>query len=161
MFDLGIDKMIVVAVLVGLIMGPERLRELRRALPRHIGRIHALYQQGRAQVVDELDELAPDWREYDPRALHPRRILKDIAAGTTAPATTAATVPGERPGEATAAPERGDEDAPWTPPVGGPTTAGEGEQMSRKRAGSPPAETVPVPPAGPQPPVAPPGPESD
>ncbi|MDU0344667.1 hypothetical protein RWH44_03015 [Microbacterium sp. KSW2-29] len=160
MFDLGIDKMIVVAVLVGLIMGPERLRELRRALPRHIGRIHALYQQGRAQVVDELDELAPDWREYDPRALHPRRILKDIAAGTTVPATTSA-VPGELPGEATAAPERGDEDALWTPPVDGPTTAGEGEQMSRKRAGSPPAETVPVPPAGPQPPVALPGPESD
>ncbi|MFF7681929.1 twin-arginine translocase TatA/TatE family subunit [Microbacterium sp. NPDC007973] len=83
MFDLGIDKMIVVAVLVGLIMGPERLRELRRALPRHIGRLHAMYQQGRAQVVDELNELAPDWREYDPRPLHPRRILKDIASGAT------------------------------------------------------------------------------
>lgn len=88
MFDFGIDKMIVVAVLVGLIMGPERLRELRRALPRHVGRIHALYLQGRAQVVDELNELAPDWREYDPRQLHPRRILQDLNAAATASTTT-------------------------------------------------------------------------
>ncbi len=100
MFDLGIDKMIVVAVLVGVIMGPERLRELRRALPRHIGRLHALYQQGRAQVVDELDELAPDWREYDPRPLHPRRILKDIASGATESAISPAES-GEHPGGAT------------------------------------------------------------
>lgn len=102
MFDFGIDKMIVVAVLVGLIMGPERLRELRRALPRHVGRIHALYLQGRAQVVDELNELAPDWREYDPRRLHPRRILQDLDAAATASSTEPADQmrSGGEPGEA-------------------------------------------------------------
>lgn len=102
MFDLGIDKMIVVAVLVGLIMGPERLRELRRALPRHVGRIHALYLQGRAQVVDELNELAPDWREYDPRQLHPRRILQDLNAASTASSSTSAeqVISSGEPGEA-------------------------------------------------------------
>ncbi|SDO47035.1 hypothetical protein SAMN04487848_1046 [Microbacterium sp. ru370.1] len=102
MFDFGIDKIIVVAVLVGLIMGPERLRELRRALPRHVGRIHALYLQGRAQVVDELNELAPDWREYDPRQLHPRRILQDLNAAATASSTTSAGQmrSGGEPGEA-------------------------------------------------------------
>ncbi len=98
MFDFGIDKMIVVAVLVGLVMGPERLRDLRRSLPQYVGRIHALYQQGRTQVVDELNELAPDWREYDPRQLHPRRILQDLnaaAAASTAPEVSSAGGEGE------------------------------------------------------------------
>ncbi|WP_136585898.1 Sec-independent protein translocase subunit TatA/TatB [Microbacterium hydrothermale] len=98
MFDFGFDKMIVVAVLVGIILGPERLRELRRALPRHLGRLHELYQQGRAQVVDELNEFAPDWREYDPRQLHPRRILQDLNAAAAASAVERATSRGG-PGE--------------------------------------------------------------
>ena len=131
MFDLGIDKMIVVAVLVGLIMGPDRLRELRRALPRHIGRLHALYQQGRAQVVDELDELAPDWREYDPRSLHPRRILNDIAAGTTAPATLS-TVPGEAAGETPGEPERNAAGAPRDVPATAPVIARGNEKTDRE-----------------------------
>lgn len=78
MFDIGIDKLLIVGVLVGLILGPERLREWRRSIPRTIGRVHALYLQGKAQVVEDLNELAPDWREYDPRLLHPRRILRDL-----------------------------------------------------------------------------------
>lgn len=103
MFDFGIDKMIVVAVLVGLIMGPERLRDLRRSLPQHIGRLHALYLQGRAQVVDELNELAPDWREYDPRQLHPRRIIQDLnaaAAASAPPEVSSGVGPGEPLGRA-------------------------------------------------------------
>ena len=103
MFDFGIDKMIVVAVLVGLIMGPERLRDLRHSLPQHIGRLHALYLQGRAHVVDELNELAPDWREYDPRQLHPRRILQDLnaaAAASAPPEVSSGVGPGEPLGRA-------------------------------------------------------------
>lgn len=90
MFDIGIDKLVVVGILVGLIMGPERLREWRRALPRHLGRLYALYQQGRSQVVSELDDLAPDWREYDPRQLHPRSVLRDLEETAKAAADAAA-----------------------------------------------------------------------
>lgn len=79
MFDFGLDKLLLVGILVGVILGPSRLRELRQTIPRSLGRLHALYLEGRSQVVDELDDLAPDWREYDPRALHPRRILRELA----------------------------------------------------------------------------------
>nr|WP_235561574.1 hypothetical protein [Microbacterium sp. Leaf436] len=78
MFDMGMDKLIFVGVIVGLIIGPERLREWRHSLPRAVGRMHALYLQGKSQVVDDLNELAPDWREYDPRLLHPKRIIRDL-----------------------------------------------------------------------------------
>lgn len=99
MFDIGIDKLVVVGVLVGLIVGPERLREWRRALPRQLGRLYALYQQGRSQVVSELDDLAPDWREYDPRQLHPRSVLRDLEetakSAAIATSTTVATAASE------------------------------------------------------------------
>lgn len=75
---MGMDKLIFVGVIVGLIIGPERLREWRHSLPRAVGRMHALYLQGKSQVVDDLNELAPDWREYDPRLLHPKRIIRDL-----------------------------------------------------------------------------------
>lgn len=80
MFGIELDKLIFVGVLIGLIMGPARLVEWRRKLPQMVGRMHALYQQGRAQVTRDLDDMAPDWREYDPRQLHPRRILRELGA---------------------------------------------------------------------------------
>lgn len=80
MFGIEFDKLLLVGILVGVIVGPARLREWRRKLPQIVGRVHALYQQGRAEVTKDLDELAPDWREYDPRQLHPRRILRDLGA---------------------------------------------------------------------------------
>ena len=105
MFDFGLDKLLLVGILVGVILGPARLLELRQTIPRSLGRLHALYLEGRSQVVDELDDLAPDWREYDPRALHPRRILRELAdtaardaAAAEEKATSAGTV-GEVQGE--------------------------------------------------------------
>lgn len=80
MFGIELDKLIFVGVLIGLIVGPARLVGWRRKVPQMVGRVHALYQQGRAQVTRDLDEMAPDWREYDPRQLHPRRILSELGA---------------------------------------------------------------------------------
>lgn len=80
MFGIELDKLIFVGVLIGLIVGPARLVEWRRKVPQIVGRVHALYQQGRAQVTRDLDDMAPDWREYDPRQLHPRRILRELGA---------------------------------------------------------------------------------
>lgn len=80
MFGIDLDKLILVGVLVGLIVGPTRLKEWRRKLPQLVGRVHALYQQGRADVTRDLNELAPDWRDYGPRQLHPRRILAELQA---------------------------------------------------------------------------------
>lgn len=81
MFDIGIDKLMVVGVLVGLIAGPERLLSWSRTVMHGIGRMRAAYQQGKVSVVSELNELAPEWRDYDPRRLHPRRILREALEG--------------------------------------------------------------------------------
>lgn len=80
MFGIELDKLLFVGILIGLIVGPARLVEWRRKLPQMVGRVHALYQQGKAQVTRDLDDMAPDWREYDPRQLHPRRILRELGA---------------------------------------------------------------------------------
>ena len=131
MFDMGIDKLVIVGILIGVIAGPARLREWRRALPRFVGRVHALYQQGRSQVVGELDELAPDWREYDPRQLDPRRILRDLgeeAARATAPAPEGAKsgpIAGVRAGEEASDDHRRDRPDDTTDGVGGDVQEGD------------------------------------
>lgn len=105
MFGIDVDKLLLVGILVGLIVGPTRLRGWRRELPRIVGRVHALYQQGRADVTRDLDDLAPDWREYDPRQFHPRRILRDLGADVRREAESVLTGAngteqrGESPGE--------------------------------------------------------------
>lgn len=123
MFDFGLDKLLLVGILVGVILGPSRLRELRQTIPRSLGRLHALYLEGRSQVIDELDDLAPDWREYDPRALHPRRILRELAdtaardAATGGEKTTADAAQGESEGEGGDAKERRESSAGSPHPV--------------------------------------------
>lgn len=137
MFDLGWDKLIVVGILIGLVAGPERLREWRRSVPRTIGRWHALYQQGRAQVVEDLDELAPDWREYDPRLLHPRRILKDLTDAARQEAVRTEREPQEAMPTGDAGVPTGEfatEESRVDGEVGGPTESVDGDPQGHSTA---------------------------
>jgi sec-independent protein translocase protein TatB len=108
-FGIELDKLLFVGVLVGLIVGPTRLNEWRRKLPQVVGRVHALYQQGRAQVTRDLDDMAPDWREYDPRQLDPRRVLRELGADVRKAAESdgGRVGSGPRPGEAPVESEAG------------------------------------------------------
>jgi len=92
-FDMGWDKLLLVGLLVGLVAGPERLLEWSRTAVRLLGRVRGAYQEGKAQVVGELDDVAPDWRSYDPRQVDPRRIIRDALL---APPPTAAPESGDR-----------------------------------------------------------------
>ncbi|MDZ5146123.1 Sec-independent protein translocase family protein [Microbacterium testaceum] len=76
MFDLGWDKIVLVGILVGLVAGPERLVAWSKTAVQLLGRIRGAYQDGKSNVVGELDQFAPDWRTYDPRQIDPRRIIK-------------------------------------------------------------------------------------
>lgn len=80
MLEIGFDKLALVALLVGVIAGPDRLVQWSRAFVSGMRRVRAAYQGGKSRLVDELDTAAPDWRELDPRKFHPRRILRDITA---------------------------------------------------------------------------------
>lgn len=66
MFDMGWDKLLLVGLLVGLVAGPERLLAWSRTAVQMLGRLRGAYREGKAQVVGELDQFAPDWRSYDP-----------------------------------------------------------------------------------------------
>ncbi|MEX0153023.1 Sec-independent protein translocase TatB [Microbacterium sp. LMI1-1-1.1] len=102
MFDMGWDKLLLVAMLVGLVAGPERLMGWSRSAVQFLGRAREAYRAGKAQVVGELDQFAPDWRSYDPRRMDPRRIIRDaLEGGEPAPPVAA------QPAEASAAPTIG------------------------------------------------------
>lgn len=89
MFDIGWDKLLLVAMLVGLVAGPERLMDWSRSAVQFLGRAREAYRTGKATVVGELDQFAPDWRSYDPRRMDPRRIIRDALEGGEPPATPA------------------------------------------------------------------------
>ncbi len=81
MFDMGWDKLLLVGLLVGLVAGPERLLAWSRTAVQMLGRLRGAYREGKAQVVGELDQFAPDWRSYDPRQMDPRRIIRSALEG--------------------------------------------------------------------------------
>lgn len=136
MFGIEFDKLLFVGILVGLIVGPARLNEWRRRLPQIVGRVHALYQQGRAQVTRDLDDLAPDWREYDPRQFHPRRILRELGADVRRDAESdgVRVGPGRDPGESPVEPRPGTVGEPsHRPSPGGPGDRAEVSVHSPRR----------------------------
>jgi sec-independent protein translocase protein TatB len=77
MFDIGMEKFLLIAVAVGLIAGPERLVSWMRTLSTYARRFRDAFREGKSQVTGELDRAAPDWRSLDPRRVDPRRIIRD------------------------------------------------------------------------------------
>lgn len=78
MLGIELDKMLVVVVLVGVIAGPQRLLMWSRSAIHWLRRARVMYRDGKNQIARELDEMAPDWREMDPRKLHPKRMLHEV-----------------------------------------------------------------------------------
>ncbi|MFD2758452.1 Sec-independent protein translocase family protein [Gulosibacter faecalis] len=105
MFGLTLEKLVIVAIIAAMIIGPIRLpgaakrlsefvRSFRRALDDTCSRVAA--DAGVADLRTELDEL--DLRQYDPRRII-REALETPAAGdkTTASVTSAEAVPASAP----------------------------------------------------------------
>ncbi|GAA0492553.1 Sec-independent protein translocase TatB [Microbacterium aurantiacum] len=78
-FGLTIEKVILIAVVGGLLIGPERLPGLAAQLAALVKRVREFGQsaQGRLkeQMGEEFDEV--DWKRLDPRQYDPRRIIRD------------------------------------------------------------------------------------
>ena len=105
-FGLTIEKLVVIAVIAALLIGPERLPQYAEALARFTTRAREFLRGARTRVQDEMgpefDDV--DWRKLDPRQYDPRRIIRealldDPPTTTVRAAGVAATVAG-----ATAAP---------------------------------------------------------
>lgn len=78
LFGLTIEKIVVLAVVAAMIVGPERLPRYAEMLAQFAGRARAFLASTKARARDELgdDFDGVDWRSLDPRQYDPRRIVR-------------------------------------------------------------------------------------
>lgn len=102
---LGLDfeKLLLIAAVAAMILGPQKLPGLARQFARFVVRARGWVDDAKGRVKDELgdDMGAVDWRQLDPRQYDPRRIIRQAlleeptpAAPVLAPATTTTPAPG-------------------------------------------------------------------
>ncbi len=79
MFDINGAEFIVLAVIVLIVVGPERLPEYAAQLGRIVREVRKFAMgardQVRAELGPEFDDV--DWSKLDPRQYDPRRIVRD------------------------------------------------------------------------------------
>ncbi|GII99630.1 sec-independent protein translocase protein TatB [Sediminihabitans luteus] len=96
MFGINGSEFVVLAVLVVLLVGPERMPEYAEQLGRLVrsGRKHL--DAARKRVDDEMgDDLKDvDWAKLDPRQYDPRRIVREALLDDPAPTAGAASAAG-------------------------------------------------------------------
>jgi sec-independent protein translocase protein TatB len=93
-FGLTVEKLFLVAVLAGLLLGPHRLPGYARELGRTVRAFRDFLdvQRTRAETETGMELLRDEWTSFDPRAYDPRRVVRDALAE---PASAAATYSAE------------------------------------------------------------------
>lgn len=99
-FGLTWEKLLLLAVIAGLIIGPERLPRLAESASTFLRKAKEMVSDAKTKLKDEMGEDVPDvdWRKLDPRQYDPRRIIRDAlweepgnaSAAVAAPAAAAA-----------------------------------------------------------------------
>lgn len=90
---------VILAVIVLVVVGPERLPDYTRQLGRIIREVRRIAAGAQDRVKEELGPELEELRQFDPRAYDPRRIIRealedDVAApGAPAPVTPAPVTP--------------------------------------------------------------------
>ncbi len=102
-FGLTIEKVLVIAVIAGLLIGPERLPKYAQMLARLTVRGRDFMRGATTRMKEEMgpDFDEADWRRLDPRQYDPRRIIREAlleeppvaAAAASGSSTAAAAVP--------------------------------------------------------------------
>ncbi|WP_029150981.1 twin-arginine translocase TatA/TatE family subunit [Microbacterium indicum] len=75
----AIEKVIIVAVIAAIIIGPERLPQAAEWLGRTARQLRDYVQGARTRVTEEMGEdfQEVDWKKLDPRQYDPRRIIRE------------------------------------------------------------------------------------
>ncbi|WP_299051551.1 twin-arginine translocase TatA/TatE family subunit [uncultured Nocardioides sp.] len=91
MFGLTFEKLFLVVLLAGFLLGPHRLPAYARELGRTVRSFRDLVeaQRARAESGTGADVLRREWQDFDPRAYDPRRVVRDALADRPAPAAYA------------------------------------------------------------------------
>lgn len=115
-FGLTIEKLLLIALVAALILGPERLPRYAESLASFTKRAREWVSTARTRVRDEMGEDFDDvdWRTLDPRQYDPRRIIRealldDAPVASIEPATVTAPRPPTTP---VRSPFRGSTDEP-------------------------------------------------
>ncbi|MFD1714261.1 twin-arginine translocase TatA/TatE family subunit [Amnibacterium flavum] len=82
MFGLTFEKLLLIAVLAVLIVGPDRLPQFAATLGRAVRWVKDFADGAKTRVREEMgpefDEV--DWKKLDPRQYDPRRIIREALA---------------------------------------------------------------------------------
>ncbi|QKJ19118.1 Sec-independent protein translocase TatB [Microbacterium hominis] len=95
-FGLTIEKLLLIALVAALIIGPERLPRYAEALAMFTRRARDWVTTARTRVKEEMGEDFEDvdWKTLDPRQYDPRRIIREaLLDDSPAPAAAAAAAP--------------------------------------------------------------------
>lgn len=78
-FGLSFEKIILIAVIAALIIGPDKLPQYAASFAQLLNKGRDLLKGARVRMRDEIgpefDDL--DWRKLDPRQYDPRRIVRE------------------------------------------------------------------------------------
>lgn len=88
----AIEKVVLIAVIAAILIGPERLPQAAEWLGRTTRRVRDYARGARSRVEDEMgDEIKDvDWQKLDPRQYDPRRIIREALLEDDEPAAAPA-----------------------------------------------------------------------
>ena len=100
-FGLTFDKVLIIAVIAVILIGPERLPHYASQLAKLVKSLQRLAGDAKERLRDEMgpefDEV--DWKKLDPRQYDPRRIIRDaLSEEPETPAGPVRAVPSVTPG---------------------------------------------------------------
>jgi len=75
-FGIDSEKLIILAVIVAIVLGPKRLPEYAKKLAEWVRKFRSFADNAQAQLSEEIGEDV-DWRKLDPRQYDPRRIIRE------------------------------------------------------------------------------------
>jgi sec-independent protein translocase protein TatB len=78
-FGLTIEKLLLIGIVAGLLIGPERLPRYVESLTKFAKRAREYVSSAKTKMKDEMgsDFDDVDWRTLDPRQYDPRRIIRE------------------------------------------------------------------------------------
>jgi sec-independent protein translocase protein TatB len=82
MFDLSIDKLLVIGLVALFLLGPDRLPQAAAQLGRWVRVLRRMADDAKSRLGDELgpEFTDADWAKLDPRRYSPKRIIRDALA---------------------------------------------------------------------------------
>ena len=141
MFGLSFEKLLLIMLVAGLIVGPQRLPLYAEKLAHLVRTIRDLTDTAKTRAAAELgpDFNPAEWKKLNPRNYDPRRIIQDTLADTPMTPTTSTDVASPDPAHTLTQIEGSHPDVQDTPPTAPTVAVGGWQEALLARTGSTPA----------------------